>query len=149
MNQAARKRSVTILLVDDNSADIRLTVEALRDLKAPVVLEVARDGDQAIRLLRERAAESEASVPDLILLDLNLPRRNGREVLAEIKTEPTLRRIPVVILTTSLAERDLARCYDLHANCYVIKPLDFDRYIDAIRSIESFWLSTVLLPTRR
>jgi CheY-like chemotaxis protein len=140
---------MTILLVDDNPADIRLTIEALKDGDLPSRLEVARDGDEAVATLRNAIAGVGVPVPDLILLDLNLPRKDGREVLAEIKADLDLRRIPVVVLTTSNAEDDIAGCYDLHANCYITKPIDFDRYVDVVKSIEAFWHSTVRLPNRR
>ncbi len=149
MSQAANKGPMTILLVDDNPADIRLTIEALKDGDLPSRLEVARDGDEAVATLRNAIAGVGVPVPDLILLDLNLPRKDGREVLAEIKADLDLRRIPVVVLTTSNAEDDIAGCYDLHANCYITKPIDFDRYVDVVKSIEAFWHSTVRLPNRR
>lgn len=149
MSQAPKTRTATVFLVDDNPADIRLAIEALKDIQVFTRLEVAHDGDEAVSLLRESLAGLGVPVPDLILLDLNLPKKDGREVLAEIKADPSLRRIPVVVLTTSRAEDDVLRCYDLHANCYVIKPIGFEEYVDVVRSIEAFWLSTVLLPAQR
>jgi chemotaxis family two-component system response regulator Rcp1 len=148
VSHATSRRAISILLVDDNPADVRLTVETLKDLGFSYRLDVAGDGEEAVRMLRDAVAGVGVPVPDLILLDLNLPRMDGREVLAEIKADPALRRIPVVVLTTSRAADDLFRSYDLHANCYVVKPIDFDRYADVVKSIESFWLATVLLPNR-
>jgi two-component system, chemotaxis family, response regulator Rcp1 len=149
VSQAPNTRSIAIFLVDDNPADVRLTIEAMKDVEVFTRLDVARDGEEALAMLRDAVAGVRVPVPDLILLDLNLPKKDGREVLAEIKVDPCLRRIPVVVLTTSQAEEDVLRSYDLHANCYVIKPLDFDRYVDVVRSIEAFWLSTVCLPSQR
>lgn len=149
MSQAPNKGTMTIFLVDDNPADIRLTIEALKDVDLPSRLEVARDGEEAVATLRNALAGVGVPIPDLILLDLNLPRKDGREVLAELKVDPDLRRIPVVVLTTSAAEDDVADCYDLHANCYITKPIDFDQYVDVVKSIEAFWHSTVRLPGRR
>lgn len=137
---------IEILLVEDNAGDVRLTVEALREGKVRNSLTVARDGVEALQVLRREGPFADAATPDLVLLDLNLPRKDGREVLAEIKSDPTLRRIPVVVLTTSQAEEDIFRSYDLHANCYVNKPVDFDNFISVIRSIDNFWLSVVKLP---
>jgi chemotaxis family two-component system response regulator Rcp1 len=149
VSQSPSKQPVSILLVDDNPADVRLARETLKDLGIAIRLDVARDGEEALEILRNAVARIGIPVPDLIFLDLNLPKKNGNEVLAEIKVDPSLRRIPVVVLTTSRAEDDLLRSYDLHANCYVIKPIDIDRYAEVFKSIESFWLGTVLLPNRR
>ena len=135
-----------VLMVEDNPADVRLTREAFRDGNIPNTLTVARDGVEAIDYLHHRGRFADADRPDLILLDLNLPRKNGREVLAEIKADPSLMRIPVVVLTTSRAETDVLKTYELHANCYVVKPVDFDQFIDVIQSIENFWLTAVTLP---
>jgi chemotaxis family two-component system response regulator Rcp1 len=140
-------RPIEILLVEDSSADIDLTREALDDAKVRNSLHVARDGVEALAFLRREHPFTEAPRPDLILLDLNLPRKDGREVLAEIKDDPDLRRIPVVILTTSEAEQDIIKSYDLHANCYVTKPVDLERFITVVRSIEDFWLAIVRLPS--
>jgi two-component system, chemotaxis family, response regulator Rcp1 len=137
---------VEILLVEDNPGDVRLTEEALREGKMRNNLTVARDGVEALQVLRREGPHASAAVPDLILLDLNLPRKDGREVLAEIKSDAQLRRIPVVVLTTSQAEEDILRSYDLHANCYIHKPVDFQSFISVIQSIDSFWLSVVKLP---
>jgi two-component system, chemotaxis family, response regulator Rcp1 len=139
-------RPLEILLVEDNPADVRLTEEAFREGKIHNTLVVARDGVEAMDFLYRRGKYADAVRPDLILLDLNLPRKDGREVLAEIKADPDLRRIPVVVLTTSRAEMDIVRSYNLHANCYVVKPVDLDQFIGIIQSIESFWLTAVMLP---
>lgn len=135
-----------ILIVEDNPADVRLTQEAFREGKIHNTLSVARDGVEAIDYLHRRGRFPDAPRPDLILLDLNLPRKNGREVLADIKADPSLMRIPVVILTTSRAETDVLKTYDLHANCYVVKPADLDEFIDVVKSIEHFWLKSATLP---
>jgi two-component system, chemotaxis family, response regulator Rcp1 len=146
VSQAPKKRAISILLVDDNPADVRLTIEAFKDVKVFNRLDVACDGEEAVTMLRDAITGVGVPVPDLILLDLNLPKKTGRDVLAEIKVDPDLQRIPVIILTTSQAEDDVHRCYDLHANCYVIKPIDFERYLDVVKSIEAFWLNTAWLP---
>lgn len=139
-------RPVEILLVEDNPGDVRLTREALREGKVRNNLHVASDGVEAIAFLRREGPYAEAVRPDLILLDLNLPRKGGREVLEEIKADPGLRYIPVVVLTSSQAEQDIVRAYDLHANCYVTKPVDLDQFIHVVRSIEDFWFTIVKLP---
>jgi chemotaxis family two-component system response regulator Rcp1 len=141
-----RVRPAEILLVEDNEGDVRLTMEALRDAKVVNHLNVTRDGVEATDFLYRRGPYAHAPRPDLILLDLNLPRKDGREVLAEIKADADLRQIPVVVLTTSEAEEDLACAYGLHANCYLNKPVDFDRFLNVIQAIETFWLSMVKLP---
>jgi CheY-like chemotaxis protein len=138
----------SILLVEDNPGDIDLTRLALRDAKVHVRLHVATDGVEAIDFLRRRGTHAGAPRPDLVLLDLNLPRKDGREVLAEIKGDPELRTIPVVVLSSSEAERDILRSYELHANCYVTKPVDLDRLIEIVNSIEEFWMTIVRLPSR-
>ena len=137
---------IEILLVEDSLADVRLTEEAFRDAKVLNHVSVATDGAEAMQFLRREGPHAEAPRPDLILLDLNLPRKDGRQVLQEIKDDPNLRRIPVVVLTTSRAEEDVLRAYDLHANCYITKPVDFLQFISVVRSIEGFWLSVVKLP---
>jgi CheY-like chemotaxis protein len=137
---------IEILLVEDNPGDVRLTQEALKEGKILNNLHMARDGVEAISFLRREGENGTAVRPDLILLDLNLPRKDGREVLTEIKKDEELRRIPVVVLTTSRAEEDIIRTYDCHANCYITKPVDFDQFINVIKSIENFWLSIVKLP---
>jgi chemotaxis family two-component system response regulator Rcp1 len=141
-------RPFDILLVEDNPGDVRLTREAVKDDKM-INLHVVRDGAQALAFLRQEGKNADAPRPDLILLDLNLPRKNGHEVLAEIKEDPNLKHIPVVILTASQAEPDILNCYDLHANCYVIKPVDPDHFIAVVRSIEKFWLTSVKLPSEQ
>lgn len=139
---------INILLVEDNPGDVRLTVEALREGKVHNHLSVARDGVEALAFLRRQGEFADAPRPDVILLDLNLPKKDGREVLAEIKADERLRRIPVVVLTTSKAEEDILRSYALHANCYVTKPVDLEQFITVVRSIEDFWFSIVRLPNR-
>ena len=137
---------IEILLVEDNPGDVRLTQEALKEHKIVNSLQVAKDGVEAINFLRREGEHVDAVRPDLILLDLNLPKKDGREVLTEIKKDDDLRRIPVVVLTTSRAEEDIIRTYDCHANCYITKPVDFDQFINVVKSIEDFWLSVVKLP---
>ncbi|MBI3049764.1 MAG: response regulator [Acidobacteria bacterium] len=139
-------RAIEILLVEDNPGDVRLTQEALREAKVRNTLNVAWDGVEALTYLRKEGAYASVARPDLILLDLNLPRKDGREVLAEIKSDPALKRIPVVVLTTSQAEQDIVRAYDLHVNCYVTKPVDLDQFVHVVKSIEDFWLAIVKLP---
>ncbi|KAF5415847.1 MAG: putative methanogenesis regulatory protein FilR2 [Candidatus Methanogaster sp.] len=138
--------TVEILLVEDNPGDVRLTQEVLKDGKVQNNMHVVKDGVDAISFLRQTGAYTGAPRPDIILLDLNLPRKDGREVLADIKADPDLKNIPVVVLTTSSAEQDIFRSYDLHANCYITKPVDLDQFIRVIRSIEDFWLTIVKLP---
>ena len=137
---------VEILLVEDNPGDVRLTQEVLRDGKVRNNMSVVMDGVDAISFLQQTGEYAGAPRPDIILLDLNLPKKDGREVLAEIKADPDLKNIPVVVLTTSSAEQDIFRSYDLHANCYITKPVDLDQFIRVIRSIEDFWLTIVKLP---
>jgi len=132
--------------VEDNPGDVRLAQEALKDAKVRNNLHVAMDGVEALAFLRREGKYADAPHPDLILLDLNLPRKDGREVLEEIKSDENLRRIPVVILTMSKAEEDILKTYDLHANCYVTKPLDLDCFIEVVQAIEGFWFSIVRLP---
>ncbi|MCB0580494.1 MAG: response regulator [Phaeodactylibacter sp.] len=142
-----RTRPYVILLIEDNPGDVRLTQEALKEGKKSIVLEVATDGIEALKFLRRQDAYTEKPTPDLILLDLNLPKWDGREVLREIKNDPQLKRIPVIVLTTSNAGADVLKCYDLHANCFINKPIDFDNFFDIIHKIEEFWFSTAILPT--
>ena len=137
---------IDILLVEDNPGDVRLTREALHDAKVLNTLTVAVDGVEALAALRREGRFADAPRPDIILLDLNLPRKDGREVLAEIKEDPSLRRIPVVVLTTSKAEEDVLRTYNLHANCYISKPVDLEQFITVVKSIEDFWFTVVRLP---
>jgi CheY-like chemotaxis protein len=135
------------LLVEDNPGDVRLTIEAFNDAKLNNALSVVRDGVEAMSFLRQEGQHAQASRPDLILLDLNLPRKDGREVLAEIKADPDLQRIPIVVLTTSDAQTDIQRAYELHANCYITKPVDLEQFIQVVQSIEDFWLTVVRLPS--
>lgn len=137
---------VEILLVEDNPGDVRLTQEALKESKVLNNLHVAYDGVEAMEFLRREGEHAEAPRPDLILLDLNLPKKDGREVLAEIKAEEALKRIPVVVLTTSKADQDILKMYDHFANCYITKPIDFGQFVDVVKSIENFWLTIVKLP---
>ena len=130
-------------MVEDNPADVRLTREAFKSSKLGTVLNVVKDGVEAMAFLRRADSYTGVATPDLILLDLNLPRKDGREVLAEIKGDAELKRIPVVVLTTSRAERDIVTSYDLNANCYIVKPADFDQFFDLIHNTENFWLTTV------
>jgi len=139
-------RLIEILLVEDSPADILLTREAFQHNKIVNAIHVAEDGIQAMDFLYKRGAYASAPRPDLILLDLNLPRKNGREVLAEIKADPDLRSIPIVVLTTSNADEDILRAYNLNANCYVVKPVGFDNFMQAMQSIRHFWFSVVTLP---
>lgn len=139
-------RPIEILLVEDSPSDTDLTVEALKEGKVYNNLHVVEDGVQAMEFLRRQGAYADAPRPDLIMLDLNLPRKDGREVLAEIKGDPSLRPIPIVVLTTSRAEQDVLRAYELNANCYVTKPVDFTQFIDVVQTVENFWLSVVTLP---
>lgn len=133
--------------MEDNPGDVRLTTEALKSGDVSVNLNVARDGVEALDFLHQRGSFQKAPIPDLILLDLNLPRKNGREVLSEIKSDPHLRRIPVLVMTTSGADQDVNRAYSLNANCYITKPMDLDEFLRIVRSIEDFWLKTVTLPS--
>jgi len=140
-------RPIEILLVEDNPADVRMTVEILKETKVRNTVTVAGDGDDAMDLLRRVGKYSQAVQPDLILLDLNLPKKDGKQVLAEIKADPFLRRIPVVILTSSNAEEDIVKSYSLYANCYVTKPVDLEQFVKVVKSIEDFWLTIVKLPS--
>jgi chemotaxis family two-component system response regulator Rcp1 len=137
---------IEVLLVEDSPGDVRLTREALKDAKVHISLHVASDGIEAMAYLQCEGPYINAIRPDLILLDLNLPRKDGRQVLKEIKESPTLRSIPVVILTTSSSEADILQSYHLHANCYISKPVDLDGFLKVVQSIDSFWLSVVKLP---
>ena len=139
-------RPIVILMVEDNPGDVRLTVEALKEGKVRNILHTVEDGEEAMKFLRRQETYAKAPRPDLVLLDLNLPKKNGREVLAEIKADPELRRIPVVILTVSKAEQDILKTYDLHVNCYITKPVDMDRFIDVVKAIDTFWFTIVQLP---
>lgn len=140
---------IQILLVEDQPADVRLTQEVLNAGKVANDLHVAEDGEQAMEFLRREGGHAEAPRPDLVILDLNMPRMDGREVLAAIKSDPDLLQIPVLMLTTSSAERDIADAYEHHVNAYVTKPIDLDEFVEVVRSIEQFWLSIVRLPENR
>ncbi len=139
-------KPIEILLVEDNPGDVRLTIEALKEAKVINHLTVVRDGVEALAFLRRQSPYAAAPRPHLIVLDLNLPKKDGREVLADIKADDTLKRIPVVVLTTSQDEQDVLKSYNLHANCYITKPVDLDQFVRVVRSIEDFWLGIVVLP---
>ncbi len=142
-----KTRPLNILLIEDNPGDVRLAQEAFKEGQLEVQLDVVMDGLEAINFLHKEAPYQFSNRPDLILLDLNLPKKDGREVLGEIKGDPLLRSIPVVILTTSNAEQDVLHSYDLHVNCYINKPVDFDNFFEIIKKIEDFWLNTAILPS--
>jgi two-component system, chemotaxis family, response regulator Rcp1 len=148
LSQAYQGQMVEILIVEDNPGDVRLTQEALKEAKVGNRMNVVGDGEEALLYLRRSGKYNNAPRPHLILLDLNLPKKDGREVLAEIKADPQLRSIPVIVLTTSNAEIDILRAYDLHANCYITKPVDLDHFLQVVRQVESFWLTIVMLPSR-
>ena len=139
---------VQILLVEDNAADALLTKEALNSSEPPLELTWVQDGVEAVNYLKREGQFATARRPDIILLDLNMPRKDGRQLLAELKADPALRRIPVVVLTTSVAEEDIAKAYDLQANCYMTKPIDMEQFIEAMKSFKDFWLQAVELPPR-
>ena len=143
---AANAKPVEILMVEDNPGDVRLTQEALKEGRLWNHLAVARDGVEALEFLRQKGRFRKAARPDLILLDLNLPKKDGREVLAEIKADEALKLIPVVVLTTSKSEEDILKSYKLHANCYITKPVDFPQFAAVVQSIEDFWFTVVKLP---
>jgi len=145
-NPERNLQPVDILLVEDNPADVRLTREVLHEAKVLNTLHVAADGEAALAFLRQQGRHAGSPRPNLILLDLNLPKKDGREVLAEIKQDENLKRIPVVVLTTSKAEEDISRIYNLHANAYVVKPVDLIQFLQVIRALEGFWLAVVALP---
>lgn len=147
MSTEVMSRPIEILLVEDNPADIRLAKEALRDGKVINNLSVVTDGAEAISYVCQRGKYSDSPVPDLILLDLNLPKKSGMEVLHAVKSDPQLKRIPVVILTTSKADEDIVKGYDNHANCYITKPIDLTQFLEVVRQIETFWLTIVSLPS--
>ena len=139
---------IRILMVEDNDGDVFLTTEALKEAKVANQVHVVHDGVEALEYLRRHGKYATAPRPDLILLDLNLPRKDGREVLEEIKADPALHKIPIVILTSSSAETDVCKTYDLHANCYIVKPVDFAALVEVVRSIDNFWMTVVTLPNR-
>lgn len=145
-SNASNNKPVEILLVEDNPGDARLTIEAMREAKMSNVVNVVEDGVEAMAYLRQQGPYSNATRPDLILLDLNLPRMDGREVLAQVKTDPNLKRIPVVVLTTSQAEEDVFNAYDMHANCYVTKPVGLEQFLKIVSQIDAFWINVVTLP---
>ena len=146
MNTITTGRVIEILLVEDSSTDVLLAEEALEGANVRNNLSVVKDGVEAMAFLRKEGKYADAPRPDLILLDLNMPRKDGREVLAEVKSDDDLKIIPVVVLTTSKAEQDVVKAYGLHANCYISKPVDFDQFAAVIRAIEQFWFNVVLLP---
>lgn len=146
MSNSTLERVVEVLLVEDNAGDVRLTTEAIRESGLRINLSVAEDGEDAMAFLHREGRYANAPRPDLILLDLNLPKKDGREVLGEIKSDPGLKRIPVIVLTTSSSERDIQMTYELHANCYVTKSMDLDQFDHVIKTIEDFWLKIVKLP---
>jgi CheY-like chemotaxis protein len=148
MKVGEESRPIEILLVEDNAGDVRLVKEALEENKFLNNLHMARDGVEAMKFLHKEGEYANAVRPDLILLDLNLPKKDGREVLAEVKVDEDLKRIPVVIMTISKAEEDILKTYNLHANCYITKPIDLDQFIKVVKSVESFWLAIVELPPR-
>jgi chemotaxis family two-component system response regulator Rcp1 len=141
-----RNGPIEILLVEDNPGDVRLTKEALKEGKVYSNLHTVKDGVEAMEFLRRQGKYAAVPRPDIILLDLNLPRKDGREVLEEIKSDDLLKRIPVVVLTTSKAEEDVVRTYNLHANCYVTKPVDLEKFMVVVKTIDTFWLTVVTLP---
>jgi CheY-like chemotaxis protein len=146
MTPNVQPKIIDILLVEDSPADVLIAREALAEAKLFNTIHVAEDGVEALDFLYKRGKFASVPRPDLILLDLNLPRKNGREVLAEIKADENLKSIPVVVLTTSSAEEDILKSYNLHANCYVVKPVEFDSFVKAVQSIQQFWFSIVSLP---
>lgn len=148
MHNQSQWEPVEILLVEDNPGDARLTQEAFKEARVANTLHIVHDGTEALALLRKQGKYAETPRPDIILLDLNLPKMDGREVLAEIKNDPALRRIPVIILTTSQAEEDILKTYNLHANCFISKPVELDNFLEVIKSIENFWLTFVKLPPK-
>lgn len=149
MNLESQPLPIDILLVEDNPGDVRLTQEVLKDSKVRNNLIIANNGDEALACLRKQGRYKGVPRPDLILLDLNLPVKDGREVLAQIKQDSDFKRIPVVILTTSKAEEDILRTYNLHANCYITKPVDLDQFVRVVKSLEDFWLAIVKLPNHK
>jgi CheY-like chemotaxis protein len=149
MNFEPQSQLIDILLVEDNAGDVRLTQEVLKDSKVRNILTVASNGEEALFCLRKQGKFKDCARPDLILLDLNLPIKDGREVLAQITADPDLKRIPVVILTTSKAEEDILKTYNLHANCYVTKPVDLEQFVKVVKTLEDFWLAIVKLPNHK
>ncbi|MBF0499456.1 MAG: response regulator [Candidatus Riflebacteria bacterium] len=148
MNDQISGKAIHILIVEDNPGDVRLALEALKESKIMNTMSVLEDGAEVMPYLRREGKYAKALRPDLILLDLNLPKKDGREILNEIKNDPAIMTIPVVILTTSQAEEDILRAYNLHANCYITKPVDLDQFLTVVRAIENFWLTIVKLPAK-
>jgi len=148
MNVSSGGQPIEILLVEDNPADVRLTFEAFKDSRIANHISVVSDGEEAMKFLRKEGEYANAEQPDLVLLDLNLPKKDGREVLSEIKSDKDLRAIPVIVLTTSAADKDVWKAYDAGVNSYITKPVNLDKFIGIVRSIEDFWLEIVKLPTR-
>ena len=146
MNKRHKFKAVEILLIEDNPGDVRLTLEALKESKIINNLQVVDDGIEALSYLKKEGIYKDKPRPDLIILDLNLPRKDGREVLGEIKSDPVLKQIPIVILTTSEAEEDIIKSYELHANCYITKPVNMEQFIKVVKSVGDFWFSIVMLP---
>ena len=146
MNAMSHYSPIEILLVEDDPGDVLLTIEALKSAKVLNHVSVAEDGVEAMAFLRRQGQHARAPFPDLVLLDLNLPRKDGRSVLSEIKTDPVLKRIPVVVLTTSQDERDVLQAYNTHANCYISKPVDLKQFLSVVDAIDSFWLTVLKLP---
>jgi CheY-like chemotaxis protein len=146
MEKKTEFKSINILLVEDNPGDVRLTIEVLKDNRIVNKLSLAGDGEEALKYLRKEKGYENVTKPDLILLDLNLPKIDGRQVLAEIKNDEKLKRIPVIVLTTSKSEEDILKMYNLHANCYITKPIDLKQFMKVIKTIEEFWLTIVKLP---
>lgn len=146
MNSYKTINPINILLVEDNPADIRLTREVFKEGRIKNILNVVTDGEEAMQYLRKQSKFADVDTPDMVLLDLNLPKKDGRTVLAEIKADPVLKLLPVIILTTSAAEQDILNTYSNHANCYIMKPVDLNQFINVVRSIEEFWLTIVKLP---
>ena len=149
MRSEEHGRPIEILLVEDNPGDVRLTIEALKEGKVLNRLTVARDGEEAMAALRREGKFADARRPDIILLDLNLPKKDGREVLEDIKKDPALQIIPTVILTTSKDEQDVLKSYKLHANCYITKPVDLSQFLAVVKAIEDFWFTVVVLPKKK
>lgn len=144
--RSLQTKPIEVLLVEDNPGDVRLTLEALKDGKVWTAISTVGDGEEALSFLRREGRYADAPHPDLILLDLNLPKMDGREVLAIVKADEKLKRIPIVILTTSQAEEDILRAYNLNANCYITKPVDFEQFLKVVKVVEEFWLTIVKLP---
>lgn len=143
-----KNREIEVLLVDDNESDVRLTIEALKESKVSNRLHVAEDGEDAMEFLRKTGRHKDAVRPDLILLDINMPRKNGMEVLVDLKNDEDLKTIPVVMLTTSQAEQDVLKSYKLHANCYITKPVDLEQFMTVVQAVDHFWFSVVTLPPK-